>query len=229
MRGNGRGQENASIRFSRRNTTCARIFSDTRKLPAAPFSAEKYRVCHCARNRLAALRRIYPLGSEQQRFVRNVRRGDLNPARRHGVIQNTGQGPHLFSRRTGGAPYIDPVAVRKLRDNIPAEKLEMTRLAKKCRMVRGQGIDHRSQRPACRVPEDMTVVIVIGPETAPGYEPAKPRRNEFLFPGFEIQAEGAIRQLTDLLELLRCEGLHRIEIRRGGSRGINGSLQASLP
>src|ERR1035437_7811986 len=51
-------------------------------------------------------------------------------------------------------------------------------------------------------------------EAAAAHQFAQPRRHQFLLARFEVQSEGAVRQLPDLVELLGGQGTHRVDFRR---------------
>ncbi len=100
----------------------------------------------------------------------------------------------------------------------------MVGLAQKTGVIGRQGIDHGKQGRAGPVRDHVLVVILEGVEAAVAHEAPQARAHQFFLALFEIEREGAVGQLADLLELARGERLHSV-----GLSDLSAVIHCSFP
>src|SRR5215467_6040348 len=116
------------------------------------------------RQALHALCRIDSTLGISQRLARNIGPGQLNLCSGEGFVEQEGQSPKLFSRRTARTPDRHRLTLGENRKNLFPKEIEVGRLTQECRVISSQRVDKGQERLACFIPRYVTAIIPVGME-----------------------------------------------------------------
>ena len=156
------------------------------------------------------LGRITRFGGGFQGAVRDIRPDQLQPRRRHRVIQNHGQGPDFFPGRAGRAPDIHGGAASQPGHDLLPQKSEVAGLAQEAGVVGGEGVDHGGQSRTRLVFGHVPVILVERAQAVALHQAPEARRHQLFFSAPQVEPEGSPGQLADSPKFLGPQRRHRM-------------------